>query len=169
MSLSFGAQVDGDQLRRAYAAAPDIVREHLAAGVMEALFLLQRETVERTPRAQSVLANSILAEPVEIRGSVIIGRYGTALAYAQPVEDGSRPHWAPLSPLVAWVKAKGLQPRKEGETQEDIARMIQFKIAAHGTKGAKMFERALTENTAQVEQILNAAAARGVEAVAGMA
>ncbi|AUN31240.1 hypothetical protein [Niveispirillum cyanobacteriorum] len=167
--MKIGVQVDSDDLRRAYAAAPEVVREHLAAGVMEALFLLQRETVERTPRAQSLLANSIQAEPLEMRGTVITGRYGTALAYAQPVEDGSRAHWAPLPPLLAWVKAKGLQPRKEGQTQEDIARAIQFKIAAHGTKGAKMFERALTENTAQVEQILNAAAARGVEAVAGMA
>jgi len=166
--VKIGVDVDSAALRRAYEAAPDIVREHLAAGVREALFLLWHETVERTPRVQSVLANSILAEPVEMQGTVITGRYGTAQAYAEPVESGSRPHWAPLPALVAWVKAKDLKPRKEGQTPEDIARAIQFKIAAHGTKGAHMFERALTENTAQIEQILNAAAARGVEAVAGM-
>ncbi len=29
--------------------------------------------------------------------------------HAAPVETGSRPHWPPLAPLVAWVKKRGAQ------------------------------------------------------------
>ncbi len=161
--------LDTEALRRAFAQAPELVMDHLAAGVTEALFLLQRETVERTPRSSSVLANSIGVDDLEMTGNVITGRLGTALAYAEPVETGTRPHWAPLPALLAWVKARGLQPRKKGDTVEDIARAIQFKIAAHGTEGAHMFQRAFTDNEAQVEQILTASALRGIEAVAGLA
>lgn len=168
MSAAAAMKMDTEALRRAFVQAPDVVMDHLAAGVTEALFLLQHETVERTPRSSSVLANSIGVEDLEMTGTAITGRLGTALAYAEPVETGTRPHWVPLPPLLAWVKARGLKP-KDGDTVEDIARAIQFKIAAHGTEGAHMFERAFTDNEAQVEQILTAAALRGIEAVAGMA
>jgi len=168
MSTAAAMKMDTEALRRAFAQAPDIVMDHLAAGVTESLFLLLQETVERTPRVSSSLVNSIGVEDVETTGTLITGRIGTAHLYAEPVETGTRPHWVPLPPLLAWVKARGLQP-KDGQTVEDIARAIQFKIAAHGTEGAHMFERAFTDNEAQVEQILTAAAQRGIEAVAGMA
>ncbi|GEM_PF-1842331 len=29
--------------------------------------------------------------------------------HAAPVETGSRPHWPPLAPLIAWVKLRGMQ------------------------------------------------------------
>lgn len=175
---------DIESLRLAFARAPEVMMDHLAAGVHEAVDLLWHETVDRTPRASDVLANTILAEPVETRGTVITGRLGTPLEYAEPVETGSRPHWVPIAPLEAWVRRKRLHLIKgdgtykrpasrkskkavatEDATIHSIARRIQRKIGFKGTKGAFMFKGALEANEQQIERILNEAAQRGVEAI----
>lgn len=69
--------------------------------------------------------------------------------YAGVMEAGARPHWAPLRPLVAWVRRHaGLfnltarapkRARRTGRFQANpgivsIARAIQRKIAREGTK-----------------------------------
>ena len=47
----------------------------------------------------------------ELRESV--HREGTKIVidapHAAPVETGSRPHWMPLAPLIAWVRLRGAQ------------------------------------------------------------
>ena len=100
--------------------------------------------------------------------------------HAAPVETGSRPHWPPLAPLVAWVKkrgAQGLSKRKpRGTTSaiqaksvagmikameqggsvdtgapEQIARAIQRSIARSGTKPHWYMRSAMPEITSYLD------------------
>ena len=93
------------------------------------------------------------------------------VSYAPIVEAGSRPHWAPLQPLIEWVVRKGLsggkarsseilvkragRMNKQGRLTKgaqrsgmrlfeavEIARRIRFKIAKKGTKGHWILKRA---------------------------
>jgi hypothetical protein len=60
--------------------------------------------------------------------------------HAAPVETGSRPHWPPLAPLVAWVKKRGAQGLKKrpgrGTTTEAQARGISGMLQAMESGGA---------------------------------
>lgn len=46
-----------------------------------------------------------IRESVHAEGPVIV----VDAPHAAAVNNGSRPHWAPLAPLVAWVKQRGMQ------------------------------------------------------------
>lgn len=64
-------------------------------------------------------------EPTELDdGSVI---WGYRASYAQYVEEGTRPHWAPIEPLKLWAQ------RVLGN--ERAAWAVQQKIADEGTEG----------------------------------
>jgi hypothetical protein len=138
--------------------APELVDAHFLPAVFEATLLAQREIVERTPRgvgAGGGLAGSINAREPEIGVDAIVGVVGTPLAYAEPVELGTRPHMPPLQPLMDWVKAKLGKP---ADQVEPIARAIQWKIYHHGTRGAFMFREGLKAVQPQIERIMGEAA-----------
>lgn len=42
--------------------------------------------------------------------------------HAAPVETGSRPHWPPLAPLIAWVKLRGMQGQEHAGSGKNSAR-----------------------------------------------
>lgn len=148
------------RLQRSFEAAPALVRRELTAATLEASLLLERETVERTPKgvgAGGGLAGSIAAREPEISGELVLGAVGTPLAHAEPVELGSRPHFPPIAPLEDWVRAK---LGKSKEEARGVAFAVARKIAAEGTEGAFMFTTALAENEAQIARIYGAAAER---------
>ncbi|WP_395672101.1 hypothetical protein [Inquilinus sp.] len=141
---------------QAMQVAPELVDAHFLPAVLEATFLAGREIVERTPRgAHNALALSIQPREPEIGVDSIVGVVGTPLAYAEPVEVGSRPHMPPLQPLMDWVKAKLGKPAAE---VEPIAQAIRWKIYHHGTKGAFMFRDGLKAVQPQIERIMGEAA-----------
>ena len=58
--------------------------------------------------------------------------------YLKYLENGTRPHWAPIKPLVEWVHNKGI-PTGDGKkgnlpTEKQVAYAVQYKIAKEGTK-----------------------------------
>lgn len=95
---------------------------------------------------------------------------GSPLEYGEYVEFGTRPHWAPIGPLIHWVENK-LQPHvlavgvefEPGQTRSTgratrqlrgdsrvreiirVARAVQRKIAAVGTKPQHVIRQALEE------------------------
>ena len=162
-----GIRIEADDaaaLAEAWAAAPAIVAEEMAPAIRQASLLLQRETVERTPRgigSGGGLAGSIRAEEPVVLADTVLGAVGTSLAYAAPVEEGSRPHFPPLQPLRDWVEhVLGLKD----ETERDRAALgIARKIAARGTEGAHMFKQAFEANRGQVEGMIGRAQARAIE------
>jgi hypothetical protein len=112
-----------------------------------------------------VLEGGIPARSIAV-GNVDHVQIIASAPHAAAVENGARPHWAPLEPLIAWVKLRGMQGltrtgkvkskggwrlaparyiagqlsamEKNGSLDIDapveIARAIQRKIAAKGTK-----------------------------------
>ena len=75
--------------------------------------------------------------------------------YVWYVEEGTSPHWPPAGPLKLWAL------RKFGD--ERIGYMVQRSIAAKGTRGVHMFQRAWDEGgQAGVERIWGQVAVKAV-------
>lgn len=154
-------------LARAFKKSPDIVVEELTRATWESELLLEREVKENTPvgiGGGGGLKGSISARDPQVLADNVIGLVATPLAYAVPVELGTKPHMPPIEPLADWAEHKlGVAPEKARAVGFAIAR----KIAVKGTEGAHMFERAFTSNEAQVQTIFANARARIAERMAG--
>lgn len=155
-------RLDADDLLRVaegFARAPAEVRRELRGFIARAVAHLQAKVVERTPKARSNLQRSVIGDVIDVGGLGVEGVVGSSLAYAVPVELGSRPHWVPIEPLRDWVRAKarlegvyfdgvsGKRPRNQAQRDakesaiERIARAVQVAIARRGTLGVGMFHR----------------------------
>ncbi|MBF0093988.1 MAG: hypothetical protein HQL34_05525 [Alphaproteobacteria bacterium] len=170
-------EIDGSvfgDIRKHLADLPDVLDRGLLAGIMEASLLLQWETAERTPSAAGALRGSIIAAMPERTGGfaansvdgagraggAVLGVVGSPLAYAEPVELGTKPHMPPLQPILDWVTLRlGL---KGGEAKK-AAEAIRWKIHHHGTQGAFMFRDALKANHEQMVRKVEEALRRELE------
>jgi hypothetical protein len=100
--------------------------------------------------------------------------------HAPIMENGARPFWPPLAPLIAWVERKGLVSRpKKLDTRrgkqlqrlankqanvdrakayekevENVARLIQAKIAAHGIEPRHYFAKAMARVSPMVPKAI---------------
>lgn len=84
------------------------------------------------------------------------------LEYMQYVEYDTRPHWAPIQPLVQWVSDKKIPTRestgnKKLPTEKQVAYMVQHKIAKEGTKGTGFIRELQIENFPQWKKRLQQA------------
>ena len=78
------------------------------------------------------------------------GVVSSNVKYAAYVEFGTRAHWAPLAPLVYWVRRKfGLK----GDALFASAKGLQKKISVHGTKGQRYLQKAFDSNLAKIIHI----------------
>jgi hypothetical protein len=150
----------GARIQNALLHAPEIAFPHVQAAMLASQLLAEREIKELTPvgvGGGGGLKGSISHREPEILADNVIGLVGTPLAYAAPVEFGSRPHMPPLGPILEWVQAKmGVDP----EEAEGIARAIAWKIKNHGTEGAHMFEKGLAAVEPQIQDQFGAAMVR---------
>lgn len=150
-------KVDTTAILRLAAACPEAVNaiaEEMRLAMEESGMLLTTMTAARTPVNYGLLRASIMwpkgfemSEGGSVLDSLrgIVGASDFTMAgagvstreYVAHVEWGTRPHWPPLAPLKLWAA------RKFGD--ENIGRLVQFKIARKGTQGAHMFQRAWDE------------------------
>ncbi|MBU0691547.1 HK97 gp10 family phage protein [bacterium] len=120
--------------------------------MQDAAFLVHSAVIPKTPHASGTLRSSIQpAEPIVLHNS-ITGAVSTSLPYAPYVEYGSKPHWAPIGPLLLWAQRKHHDPR--------IAYIAQKAIAKRGTKAWHMFRDGLAESKARAQQLFDAAVER---------
>lgn len=162
---AFSVQIDihgAAELSALWSRAPEIVREELLRTTTEADLLLERDVKERTPTSFGLLRASVFGEEQTLADSVI-GVVGTAMAYAIPVELGTKPHFPPIEPLKDWVRQKLDVPP---EQVDEVAFLIARKIAARGTAGAHMFGAAFEANRAQIERMYDDARRRIVSRLA---
>ena len=154
-------------LEAALARAPAIVREELEAAVTEADVLLAREVREHMPTAQGTLRASVFHEET-VSGLVVTGFVGSPLAYAAPVELGTRPHFPPVDALIDWVRIRfGISGDKEAR---GVAFLVARKIARKGTKPQRPFGLAFQAQEQAVRRIFERAAANiAARAVGGEA
>ncbi|WP_020179650.1 HK97 gp10 family phage protein [Methylopila sp. M107] len=153
--------LDSARVARALELAPDVLIEELIPAVIEAQLLAEREIRERTPTSGAgTLRDSIGALPVKFSETAVIGEVGTALAYAQPVETGSKAHFPPVEPIADWVRRKlGIKDEAQAKS---IAFAIARKISIEGSEGAFMFRDGLAFAQAQILEILGAGVDRAL-------
>lgn len=66
--------------------------------------------------------------------------------YWKYIEDGTRPHFPPVSVLLEWIKVKPVIPRPDANgripTPKQLAYLIGRKIANEGTEGSQDLQKA---------------------------
>lgn len=146
------------RLEAAFKSAPDLVQRELREFMTEATVLLQGEVQQRTPTTHGTLRASIIGNVTELAGGIgVQGVVGSALAYAEAVELGTRPHMPPVEPLIDWVRQKfGLS----GKEAKSAAWRVARGIARHGTPAAGMFHFAWRDNQVQILSMFKARMAR---------
>ncbi len=144
---------------------PEASRDARVAKVTEAINLLEREVKINTPvGAGPINLRDTIHGKVGTSGKTVAGILGTPVEYGEPVELGTKPHFPPVGPLTFWVEKKLGYSGKEAES---IAFAIAKTISKRGTKGAKMFKKALDENEAAVVRILREIPAEIIKRVNG--
>ena len=90
------------------------------------------------PTTENTLATKVTSL-VEVKGTTYIVSLDHLQDYWKYVEEGTRPHWPPRDAIRRWIDIKPVlpQPDKNGRlpSPEQLAFLIQRKIAKHGTKG----------------------------------
>lgn len=146
-----------EAIRRAMQRFPQAARGELLAACQQSALLLQREWMERMPRASGRTAGTISVKteetPTGARAQV-----GSDQPAALFVELGTRPHMPPYKALVPWVRAVlGVQEPRE---LERVAYLVARKIAREGTPAQRPMAQTFEACRSQVEGIFAAAAQR---------
>ena len=80
------------------------------------------------------------------------------LEYWKYIENGTRPHFPPVSAIREWIRVKPVIPRPMANgklpTESQLAFLIARKISRVGTQGINDFERANAEIFARMEMSL---------------
>ena len=148
---------------------------------MEGAVQIMRSAVHSyTPQAFGTLRNSIMGQ-VRTSSHIVEGHIVTSLPYAEPVEMGSKPHWAPLDPLILWVRrkfsgaggamhtqakilakqtrAQGVKGYRASDAKEQLiyamAKGVQRAIAKHGTRAHQMFQKGYNERMPTVVKMFD--------------
>jgi len=111
---------------------PKIIESEIRKAMEDALAFTEGQVSMRTDvGATGDLRAGIVTEITGLAFSGLRGKVVDPIKYAECVEVGTVPHWAPIAPLKLWAK------RILGD--ESAAYAIQRKIAFKGTKGQHMF------------------------------
>ncbi len=127
---------------------PRLIAEPVRTFFHQASVAVAGEVRERTPVNTGRLRNSITNE-VDRRRVPLFAKVGTNVSYARFVEEGSRPHWPPLSALQPWARRHGFPAGRAG------AFLVARAISRRGTKPHKMFEKGLANSLGRVRKLLN--------------
>ena len=154
-----------ETLARLFPEMVKIIAKEMDKAMDEAGLLLTGMVAARTPVNLGLLRAS-LSWPTgfkkrgksidKITGTIGAGDLGSIAGlsprkYVNFVEFDTRPHWAPVAPLIFY------QARKKGLSGDDATAAgygLQHWIAFHGTKGKKMFERAWNEGGEQKTKLI---------------
>jgi len=152
----------------------DLSGPPMALAMGKAVLIVTREAKRGVPVNTGRLRASITPE-VRPQARRIVGIVGTNVAYAAPVEYGSRPHWVPIGPLIRWVHLKKLAgtysirtKRRLGAAAQrvtedrQVAHMIQWAIARRGTRAQPFMEPAFRNNIGRIQRLLGGAVAHVV-------
>jgi hypothetical protein len=158
---SFAPAVDVSELRmlqKAFAQAPQMAQQEMTAFMHTATAHLQAEAQTLTPTTHGTLRASIIGNVTPLANGIgVEGVVGSGLAYALPVELGTKPHMPPIEPLVDWAKQKfALDEKAARSTAWAVAKTI----AKRGTLGVGMFHRAFAANRGQLQSQFEATVRR---------
>lgn len=101
---------------------------------------------QKAPKDTSRLTNSIGTEKPTNRSRLV----GPNVAYGEPVEMGSRPHFPPVAPLEAWA-------RRHGMPGQGFA--LARKISIYGTPARPYMQPAADESEGKIASLVSVLAA----------
>jgi hypothetical protein len=133
----------------------DLHGQPMLRGMRDATLLVQRDARLNAPVDTGRLRASILPE-IRTMHNEIQGVVGTPVTYAPPIEEGARAHWPPPGALEPWARRHGIPEflvRRSIGTF-GISKMAYRKL---GTKGFRMFERAVEENLDKIANLIGRA------------
>lgn len=117
------------------------------------------------------IATGDLLNSVEVRVEYNGAEYEVKMDladYWRYVEMDTKPHWPPRSAILKWIQAKPVLPRpmKNGKlpTPEQLAFLIQRKIAVFGTEGHPDLTDSVEDMNKAFQERIAAALARDVGA-----
>ena len=102
--------------------------------------LIQRDARRNVPKAHSELVNAITLEKLRA------GQYQIEVAkdYGRSVEEGSGPGGlAPIQSIIDWMAVRRITPNDPKMEIDELAFLIQRKIAARGTPAQPYMEPAV--------------------------
>lgn len=133
--MSLSVRIDDAAVVRAFQAAPERIDAGLRETVTFAAIDFEGAVIGRTPVGATGHLRQSITHDVSGHGLSMVGRVYSqdAPVKVASVEHGTRPHWAPIGPLLLWSR------RKLGD--ERAAYAIQRAIALRGTRAHGMFHR----------------------------
>lgn len=127
--------------RRVANLGPDL-EATVGLGLQDAAAELKREVVREIDRAKPYPAvdQAILRSSVEIRTTKRSAVVAVNAPHADAIENGTRPFFPPIEPLIAWVKRKGFASGRDRRGRfsnrdaqaRSIAYAVQQKIGRDG-------------------------------------
>lgn len=108
----------------------------------------------KAERTEVPFALSHLSKSINSRKNAIADwSVGPNMKYAAAVNNGGRPHWAPLNPLMDWLRiTKRVTDKRELRLR---AKGLQRFIAAHGTKANPFVQRTRSKMDDRIITLLN--------------
>lgn len=107
-----------------------------------------RAEKHEAPKALTQLTNSVQVTKLGVAYYAV----GPNTKYAAAINNGGRPHWAPLQPLMDWLRVtKRVTDKHE---LHDRAKGLQRFIAAHGTKANPFVARTRAKMESRVIELL---------------
>jgi len=157
------------QLADFWKRAPDITRAEMLTAIEKIDETLQATLKQDLPRGAggaAGLAGSIDTDEQAFDDNVI-GAVFTQQPYAPYVELGTGPHWAPIQPILDWVKVKfGLLDA----STESVAYAVRAAIAKRGTKANPVWQATLDNAQDYIREQFDAALVRiGAQLAGGAA
>lgn len=148
-------------------------------GAIRQATLLVTATAKKEAKVDVGLWRASITPEVGIMGNVVRGVVGSNLEHAVWAHEDTRPHWAPIAPLLEWVHRKrfavgagasysirsrsrisGVQAVLDAEYA--IAKAVQRKIARHGTKGDHALVKGIERNAARIYRLIESAVERAI-------
>lgn len=126
----------------------DLIEFSNTRRVLEEYAVEFRNTYQDNLIRSDRIASGELLNTVESRvvvGNAVLEVQLTLAEYWKWVENDTRPHWAPASAILRWVRIKPVLPRpdKTGRlpSPEQLAYLINRHIAQFGTRGSHDLEK----------------------------
>ncbi|AMP13674.1 hypothetical protein [Collimonas pratensis] len=127
--------VDAAQLEKRAAQAITVLPATLDRFVQRGANEFARAEKKEAPKALTNLTNSIQVRKNHVADYSV----APTVKYAPAVNNGGRPHWAPLNPLMDWLRVtKRVTDKRQLRAR---AKGLQRFIAAHGTKANPFVQR----------------------------
>jgi hypothetical protein len=118
--------------------ASKVITEELDRAMNSSVLHLKGQILPIVPVNSGILRQGV-ATSVTGESVAMVGRVFDPVAYALPVELGSRPHFPPIAPIALWVRRKlGISDEREARS---VAFLIARKISRVGTKPREFFKR----------------------------